>query len=209
MVYGVFIMISKKWKTNLFSLLHILVPLLRIDIVFLLLRFVTIITWAVLLISGHNVTMELQLIFVAIIFITDALDGMISRRFSNDCQKYRFRILDAVVDKVGIFLFLLVLIFLDLVIVPIALTIITYNVILTMLFVKKTFRRTPRNLSLIQATMTSRFHAFSVGIFCFFVLNNPSAVNYNTIWLIYFVLLGILALISHFRKIQRLEVEAL
>lgn len=44
--------------------------------------------------------------FMAIIFVSDALDGMISRRFCSPLEQYKFRISDAAIDKVGILAFL-------------------------------------------------------------------------------------------------------
>lgn len=82
---------------------------LRLDIILLCIRVCTIILWISILWLSIEIDLLLQIIFMLIIFVSDALDGIISRRFCLPLQQYKFRILDALVDKMGILGFLLTL----------------------------------------------------------------------------------------------------
>lgn len=190
-------------KINLSVLFVNIMPKLHVDICCLLLRILTILIWVGALMQGRKLSVAIQTVFVGVIFITDAMDGMISRRFSTERQKYYFRILDAFVDKVSMLFFLLVLFFLHYFELPLLICIIAYNVVLTLPVIIKILCSTEKKLSWIQATLISRLYAMSVGIFCFLVLNIDFVKEYQNISFLYFVILGILSLFSHLIKIKK------
>lgn len=182
-----------------------LMPNLHIDILLLILRALTIIAWIILIMREINVSIYLQLTFVAIIFISDALDGMISRRFSSAPRQYLFRILDALVDKVGMLFFLFALLSIGHISISNFFVIIGYNILLVILPLTNIFGGDTKQLSYIQATIWSRFYAISVGIFCFLSINVKFVIQANQLASFYFVALGLISFISHFLKIRKIK----
>lgn len=174
-----------------------------IDIVFLAIRLSTIIIWSYFLLGATTLPIFFQLCFVSIIFLSDAFDGIISRRFSTQSHQFLFRILDTFIDKIGILAFLVTLLYLRLIQVSVFFIIIGYNVLLVVPPIIKLLYGIDNHLNWIQATFLSRFYAFSVGIFCFLAAN----FNLNSFTgeiCSYFLVLALLSFISHIIKIRNI-----
>lgn len=177
----------------------------RIDLVLLFIRAVVIIVWGILLLSGKSLRLETQIAFTGIIFLSDAFDGIFSRRFVSKPSQYIFRIADSFVDKVGILFFLIVLLQLNYLPLSTASAIVIYNIILVLPPVVKILQGEQREYCLIQATFWSRFYACSVGIYCLSSIVTNFSFKYERIILCYFIVIGILSLLSHLEKIRKLE----
>lgn len=180
---------------------------LRLDRVLLIIRMGIIIIWLGTLWNSVKLDFFIQLLFTVIIFLSDALDGMISRRFCAPLEQYRFRILDATVDKVGILGFLLTLFCLGRSSYNTIFAIIGYNILLVVFPLMYMWRGLSKNVAWIQATGVSRFYAMSVGLYCFFALVNDTSLEleYERVWFVYFFVLGIIALTSHVIKINNIK----
>lgn len=177
----------------------------RADIYLLIVRAITIVLWVSLLLCKIDVSLGMELTFAAIIFISDTLDGIISRRYASGIQKFWFRVLDALVDKVGMFIFLVALLALGHIALSVVLCIIVYNTIIVVPPIIKLLGKYEKDLPWIQATFSSRFYAFSVGMFCLLSLNVDMNIQYNQICFIYFLFLGIFSLSSHWVKIKKIK----
>ena len=174
-----------------------------IDIILLAVRLFTISIWSYFLLHAANPSIFFQLCFVSIIFFSDAIDGIISRRFSTPSHQFLFRILDTFIDKIGILAFLITLLFLGSIQLSVFFIIIGYNVLLVIPPIVKFLYGNDRHLKWIQATFWSRFYAFSVGIFCFM------AANFNLSFFAgeicsYFLFLALFSFISHIIKIRNI-----
>ena len=77
-----------------------------------------------------SISVPLQIILSTIIMTSDMFDGKISRKYNNEKDKLRFRILDSITDKTGIGLCLLGLILTHKITIPFASLLIGYNTIL-------------------------------------------------------------------------------
>lgn len=180
-------------------------PKLRVDLFLLIVRGGVIALWAVLLGNSVQMSIPVQIFFATIIFFSDALDGVFSRRFTTSTQRYQFRILDAFVDKIGILLFIVTLITLKKIPYITPIIIISYNVILVLPPILKILIGEQKNLQWIQATFWSRFYAFCVGIYCLLSITTDIAVRYKLAISFFFLVLGIISFISHAQKIRRLK----
>lgn len=180
-------------------------PKLRVDLFLLIVRGCVIAFWVCLLRNSVQMSILLQIIFTVIIFISDALDGVFSRRFTTSTQRYQFRILDAFVDKIGILLFIITLVTLKKVPYITPIIIISYNIILVLPPVFNILMSEQKSLQWIQATFWSRFYAFCVGIYCFLSIITDIAVKYKLTISSFFLVLGIISFISHAQKIRRLK----
>lgn len=178
---------------------------LRLDKVLLIIRIGIIAIWISFLWKSVEMHFSLQLLFTIIIFMSDALDGMISRRFCTPLEQYKFRILDAVVDKIGILGFLITLFWMGRSSYNTIFTIIGYNLLLIAFPLIYISRGSSKNVAWIQATVFSRFYAISVGMYCFFAIVNDIGLRYESAWSVYFFILGIIALISHVIKINKIK----
>lgn len=182
-----------------------IVAKLRLDIILLCIRAVTIVIWISIILLSVEMSLLLQIIFMAIIFLSDALDGIISRKYCLPLQQYNFRIMDAAVDKIGILLFLVTLFALKRISCITLFIIIGYNLLLILFPVVYIFVKSTKNVNWIQATMLSRFYAISVGLFCFLSIVYNTELKYEKIWGWYFLILGMFSLTSHILKIKKIK----
>lgn len=174
-----------------------------IDIILISVRFSTIIIWSFFLLGTINSSIFFQSCLASIIFLSDAIDGIISRRFSTPSHQFLFRILDAFIDKIGILIFLVTLLFLRLIGVSVFFVIIGYNVLLVVPPIVKLLHGIDIHLSWIQATFWSRFYAFSVGVFCFLAANFNLS-SYDREICSYFLIIALFSFISHIIKIRNI-----
>lgn len=145
-----------------------------------------------------SIKFSLQLFFVLVIFLSDALDGMISRRICLPLEQYRFRILDTIIDKIGILVFLTTLLLQDRISITLLLVIVGYNILLEIFpIIYILQRKKERKIDWIQATIFSRFYAISIGLYCFWSMSYRVKLKYEREWIIYFLILGLVSLISH------------
>lgn len=180
-------------------------PKFRMDLFLLVLRGGVIALWVALLGNSVQMSILLQIAFATIIFISDALDGVFSRRFTTSAQQYQFRILDAFVDKIGMLLFVITLVALKKMPYITPAIIIGYNVILVLPPILKIFISDQKDIQWIQATFWSRFYAFCVGIYCLLSIMTDIAVKYKLTASFSFLVLGFISFISHAKKIKQLE----
>lgn len=191
----------------LFKELKSILPKLCLDKVLLVIRIIIISIWIIALWKSHDIKLEIQIAFVAIIFISDALDGIFSRRFTLPSQQYWFRIFDATADKLGILFFLGTLFYLKRISISSLLVIIGYNVLLVIFPLTYIFGKSIKRVDCIQATIWSRFYAVSVGLFCFGAASSNLALRYSSLWALYFITLGVVSLFSHIYKVKRIKEE--
>lgn len=179
---------------------------IRWDILLLKIRAITIVLWITMLWTSVSIKFSLQLFFVLVIFLSDALDGMISRRNCLPLEQYRFRILDAIIDKIGILAFLTTLLFQDRISITLLLVIIGYNMLLEIFpIIYILQRKKERKVDWIQATIFSRFYAISIGLYCFWSMTYRVKLKCEREWIIYFLILGLVSLISHIIKIIKIK----
>lgn len=193
------------WNRLIDILLRTYKPKYHFELIFLVLRLTAILVWLTFLIYYKNIALYLQLILANIIFVTDAMDGVISRRFTSPNEQYLFRILDALVDKIGIILFLTILVALDKISSKVFLIIICYNALLAIPAILRVFSTEKKELGWIQATLISRLYAFSVGITCLIACNVQFTKEISNLLFGYFILLSVISYISHIVKIVRLK----
>lgn len=182
-----------------------LISQIHFDVILLTIRIFTIVIWLILLQQAKTFALNVHICFMMIIFFSDALDGIISRRFSSAKEQYYFRIADATVDKVGILLFMVLLLKLNLISIQISCVIIVYNILLVIFPIIKIIDKSQENIELIQATLCSRIYTLSVGIYFFISIISDILVP-NNIGLIYFVILGFISIISHIVKIKNARI---
>ncbi|MCI9447191.1 MAG: hypothetical protein HFH36_07305 [Lachnospiraceae bacterium] len=178
---------------------------LRLDLVLLGVRAVTIVFWLYILWMSIEVRLSLQIFLMMVIFLSDALDGVISRKFCLPSQQYRFRILDAVVDKIGILAFLMMLLYLGRIGLDVLWMIVGYNVLLLVFPFFYILGRRSQNIAWIQATLFSRLYAASVGVYCFFSIISDSGLKYGKEWFVYFLIAGVVSLSSHIIKVKKVK----
>lgn len=92
-----------------------------------------IISFIPIILSTFNVlsiTLLSQILLTTVIMTSDIFDGKISRKYNNEKDKLRFRIMDTITDKTGIFLCLIGLLITKKISPTFATTIIGYNSIL-------------------------------------------------------------------------------
>lgn len=177
------------------------------DKVLVTIRAITILIWIFAMWSSLELKIEIQLFFVVVIFLSDAFDGMYSRRYTHPKQQYWFRIIDSTVDKLGILFFMVTLFDLERIKVCNLFIIIGYNFLLIIFPVVYIFGKSLKNVDKIQATMWSRFYAVSVGLFCFGAAISNIAIKYSFLWTIYFSVLGIISVFSHINKLKKIKGE--
>lgn len=192
---------------NLFAELKDIFPKLCLDKVLLVIRVIIISIWIIALWKSNDIKLETQIAFVAIIFISDALDGIFSRRFTLPKQQYWFRIFDATVDKLGIIFFLGTLFYLKRIDISLLLIIIGYNVLLVICPLIYIFGKSIKRVDCIQATIWSRFYAVSVGLFAFGAASSKVALQYRSLWAFYFTTIGIVSFFSHIYKVKKIKGE--
>lgn len=192
---------------NLFKGVKDFLPKLCLDKVLLIIRVVIISIWIVALWKSYDIKFEIQIAFVAIIFISDALDGIFSRRFTLPEQQYWFRIYDATADKLGILFFLGTLFYLKRINISLLLVIVGYNILLVIFPLIYIFGSSIKRVDCIQATIWSRFYAVSVGLFCFSAASSNLALQYSSLWALYFTTLGVVSLFSHMYKVKKVKGE--
>lgn len=178
---------------------------LRLDLALLSIRAVTIVVWLGFLWMSIEMQLSLQVCFTAIIFLSDAFDGIISRKFCLPLEQYRFRILDTVVDKIGILLFLVTLLYLKRISHTVIYLIMGYHILLILFPIAYILSGHSKNIAWIQATMCSRLYAISIGLYCFFSIVCDTALAYKREWALYFLVLGMVSLVSHIVKIKKLK----
>ncbi len=191
--------------TNHFKRTFVLLNRIHMEFFLLIVRFFAIITWIFMLYSRRSISIQHQIFLLFIIFVSDALDGVISRQGQNSEKKCTFRLLDSTVDKLGILFFLISLIDTGRIGHMTPLCIIIYNIIISFVavYIKKLHKK--QRLDYIQATLCSRFYAICVGIYCF-VANNITIVDVGDKHVMWFFLgLGFLSLISHALKFKRIK----
>lgn len=178
---------------------------LRLDLVLLGIRAITIALWLFILWTSIEVGLSLQIFLMMIIFLSDALDGVISRKYSLPSQQYRFRILDAAVDKIGIFGFLAMLLYLGSISYDVFFAILGYNALLLAFPFFYILGGHSQNVAWIQATLFSRLYAASVGVYCFFSIISDSGLKHREEWFVYFLIIGGISLGSHIIKVKKVK----
>lgn len=177
----------------------------RIDLFLLSIRVVVLLLWGTILLTKQQFGNGVQIVFAGIIFLSDAFDGIFSRRFVPKPSQYTFRMADSFVDKMGILLFLIILLQLHDLPLSTAIIIVTYNIILVLPPVLKIVSGRRGSYGWIQATFWSRFYAFSVGIYFLSAIMTEIPIKHEVFFSYYFVVIGIFSLLSHLIKIQNLE----
>lgn len=192
-----------KWVNKLQDIL----PKFYLDKVLLVIRALTILIWVMAMWMSVEIKIEIQVCFVTIIFLSDALDGIISRRFTVPRQQYQFRIMDAAVDKFGILFFLGTLFCLGRINMSSLFIILGYNIFLVVFPFIYILGNSSKKVDWIQATIWSRIYAISVGLFCFAATISDVALRYCSWWALYFIVLGIMSFVSHLNKMKRIKGE--
>lgn len=117
-----------------------------------------------------------QLIFTAIIMISDKFDGKISRKNNNEKDKLRFRIFDTAIDKTGILLCLIGLLSTGKIPILYATTILGYNSILLGAGAINLITTKNKNESSVRGLFISRLFTALTGL-SFLLLNNTTINN--------------------------------
>ena len=167
------------------------------EYILLFLRAITLSIWANKVLSDRKISVFLQIIFALIIIVSDIFDGKISRRRGGEKEKIIFRIMDAIIDKLGILFFSVVLYVTGRCNLYFVLIFCLYNIIVGVAVWIIAGRKKDLIVEDIQATKISRLYALSIAIL-FLVMLNIQLDKNALCWVdIYFTLMAIAVFYSH------------